>query len=116
IRTLVDELTPTVQAAAARGLLRSNPLGRSIRQEVADLSQDFFLVLFANGGKALRAWDPKRGRTLQSWVRLLAEHQVSDMLSTQRRHPWSEEPLDLDDLEAEGPIDEGPEIELGSLE
>jgi len=114
VRTLVDKLTPVVQMRVSRTLWkrRGAALGRDVRQEVEDLTQSVFLVLFANDGQALRKWDPARGASLESFVGLLADHEIASILRSRRRGPWTEDPTEDDDL-AEGapPGDLGPEIE-----
>lgn len=94
LRSLVDVLTPVIQARVARALLRraASSSGRNIRQEVEDLTQEVFVSLFAEGGRALRAWEPQRGLSLLNFVGFLAERQVASILRTARRSPWTEDP------------------------
>jgi RNA polymerase sigma-70 factor (ECF subfamily) len=94
-RPLVDVLGPVVHARVARAVLRSGSArkqGRDLRQEVEDLVQEVFVALFADGARALRAWDPSRGMSLINFVGLVAEHQVASILRSGRRNPWTEEP------------------------
>ena len=64
-RALVAALLPVVQARVARVLVRRRGgSGRDVRQEVEDLSQEVFAILFADGARVLRAWDPSRGLSL----------------------------------------------------
>lgn len=98
-RTLVDWLTPVIQARAARGLLRRRgSSGRDVRQEVEDLTQEVFVALFEADGRALRAWDPTRGMALPNFVGLIAEREVSSILRSGRKSPWTESPTEIDDL------------------
>ncbi len=93
VRTLVDLLTPVVQARVARSLLASGRArGRDARQEVADLTQDVFVALFADDGRQLRGWDPSKGLTLKGFVGFVTERQCLSMLRTARRNPWTEDP------------------------
>jgi DNA-directed RNA polymerase specialized sigma24 family protein len=94
VRDVVALLTPVVHVRATRALERSGSRrrGRDVRQEVEDLVQEVFVSLFADEGRALRAWDPARGASLLNFVGLVAEHQVASILRTGRRHPWTEEP------------------------
>jgi len=71
---LVDRLTPVVQMRVGRCLLRQRPPGmkRNVRQEVEDLTQEAFLMLFADDGKVLRSWNPQQGLSLPSFVGLVA--------------------------------------------
>jgi DNA-directed RNA polymerase specialized sigma24 family protein len=102
IRTLVDWLTPVIQARAARGLLkRRGTSGRDIRQEVEDLTQEVFVALFDSDGRALRAWDPERGMTLPNFIGLIAEREVSSILRSGRKSPWTESPTEIEDLVGE---------------
>jgi RNA polymerase sigma-70 factor (ECF subfamily) len=102
LRSLVEALTPVIQSRVARGLLRraTAASGRSIRQEVEDLTQEVFVSLFAEGGRALRAWDPRRGLSLVNFVGFLAERQVASILRTARRNPWTEDPTLAEELDA----------------
>ncbi len=105
LRSLVDVLTPVIQARVARALLRraAAASGRNIRQEVEDLTQDVFASLFADGGKALRAWEPGRGLSLANFVGFVAERQVASILRTTRRSPWTEDPTLMEELDT--PVD-----------
>jgi RNA polymerase sigma-70 factor, ECF subfamily len=101
-RPLVDALCPVVQARVARVILRSaagRKQGRDLRQEVEDFTQEVFAALFADGARALRAWDPARGLSLVNFVGLLAEHQAASILRSGRRSPWTEEPMMHEDLD-----------------
>ncbi len=115
LRSLVDVLTPVIQARVARALLRraSAASGRNIRQEVEDLTQDVFAALFADGGKVLRAWEPGRGLSLVNFVGFVAERQVASILRTTRRSPWTEDPTLMEELDT--PVDEaGVEVRVES--
>jgi RNA polymerase sigma-70 factor (ECF subfamily) len=100
-RRLVDRLTPVIQARVTRGLLRRGPAAgkRDARQEVGDLTQEVFLALFRDGARALRSWDPARGLSLENFVGLLAQHQVSSILRTGRTSPWVDLPTEAVTLE-----------------
>lgn len=115
LRSLVDVLTPVIQARVARALLRraASASGRNIRQEVEDLTQEVFVSLFAERGKALRAWEPQRGLSLINFVGFLAERQVASILRTTRRSPWTEDPTLLEELD--GPaVDASAELRVAS--
>jgi RNA polymerase sigma-70 factor (ECF subfamily) len=119
---LVDLLTPVIQARVARKLLAraGQAAGRSIRQEVEDLTQEVFLALFDNDAKTLRAWDPDKGLSLKNFVGLVADRQAVSILRTGKRSPWTEEPtLDEElDLKSSGERAEppGPEHLVASRE
>ena len=75
-RTLTRRLIPVVRARTRRVLDRQ---GRS-RDGVDDLAQDVWLWLIDRDGRALRGYDPERGKTLEGYVGLLTERQVLDRL------------------------------------
>lgn len=94
LRVLVDQLTPVIQARVARVLLRSasaRQAGRSIRQEVEDMTQEVFVSLLDEDGRSLRSWAPERGASLKNFVGLLAERQAMSILRSGRRSPWPRE-------------------------
>jgi len=109
IERMVAVLTPVLQARIARTLLRyrqHGAAGRDVQQEVADLVQDVFLVLFAQDGKVLRSWHEERGLSFANFVGLVAERQTVSLLRSGRRSPWKEDPTlaeDLDFHQAAGP-------------
>lgn len=93
VRELVNLLTPVVQVRVARALVRSERRrGRDPRQEVADLTQDVLASLFADGARALRAWEPTKGLSLKGFAGILAERRCASILRTARRNPWTEDP------------------------
>lgn len=99
-RELVVLVMPVVQARIARMLMRRRTRGgRDVRQEVEDLAQEVFASLFENEGRVLRAWDPARGLGLPSFCGLIAEREVSSVLRSGRRSPWSADPTEADVLE-----------------
>lgn len=115
---LVRTLTPVIQSRVARGLLlwrRGTAAGRDVRQEVEDLSQEIFLVLFADGGKVLRSWEPERGLSLVNFVGLVAERQTASKLRSGKRSPWKEDPTLLEDFNQADP-ESGPEEITASRE
>lgn len=101
-RELVDALMPVVHVRVARVLVRRRA-GRDVAQEVEDLAQEVFVALFAEDGRALRAWDPARGLGLTSFVGLVAEREASSILRSGKRSPWKEEATELDELEEQTP-------------
>jgi RNA polymerase sigma-70 factor (ECF subfamily) len=118
MRTLVDRLTPVVQARVTRGLLRRGPGrgGRDLRQEVEDFTQDVFLALFRDGGRALRAWDPQRGLSLENFVGLLAQHQVASILRSGKTSGWIDLPTETETLEREATAGPGPDQQAATRE
>ena len=113
-RALVDRLAPVIQSRVARALLRRQRRARSIRQEVEDLVQEIFALLFADGGRLLRSWNPEEGLGLDSFVGLIAERRAASILRTARRNPWTEEPVPAEVLDRH--TVPGPEQQLLSRE
>jgi len=112
IEKMVAVLTPVLQARIARTLLRyrqHGAAGRDVQQEVADLVQDVFLVLFAQDGKVLRSWHEERGLSFANFVGLVAERQTVSLLRSGRRSPWKEDPTLAEDLDFHQTA--GPEAE-----
>jgi RNA polymerase sigma-70 factor (ECF subfamily) len=96
-RRLAEELLPVVQAVVARCLIRCCiPSRANAHQEVKDLVQQVFVALFENDARALRQWEPARGRSLRSFVGLIAEREVYSVLRSRARSPFTEEPTDWD--------------------
>jgi RNA polymerase sigma-70 factor (ECF subfamily) len=96
MQQLVERLLPVVQAEVGFALVRGARIeSRDPRQEVRD-----FVQLLARRGKVLRSWDPARGRSLESFVRLVARRQVAAILRSGRRNPWADKHVAGDELEA----------------
>ncbi|WP_437309306.1 RNA polymerase sigma factor [Sorangium sp. So ce388] len=111
VRTLVKELEPVVHARVARVLLRRGA-GRAhdIKEEVKDLVQHVFAHLFAKDGHVLRQWDPVRGLSLQNFVGLIAEREVTTLLRSRRQSAWQvEEPTVPEGFEQNAMNADGPE-------
>ncbi|MCP3963702.1 MAG: hypothetical protein GY719_38185 [bacterium] len=97
---LVDQLTPVIQGRGAGMVLgRSAAAGARLRQEVEDLVQEVFLALFSDGARVLLSWDPARGMSLKSFVRLVAERKAISILRSGRKNPRLEEPTSPEDLD-----------------
>lgn len=114
---LVAALTPVIQARVARTLLTRRyrlAAGRDLRQEVADLTQEIFLGLFARDAHGLRSWQAERGLSLENFVGLIAERHVVSFLRSGRRNPALEEPV-AEDFDAPA-LDQGPEEVTASRE
>lgn len=99
---LVQRLLPVIQTEVGFALLRGARIeGRDPREEVRDFVQEVFVQLLAKQGKVLRSWDPERGRSLDSFVRLVARRQVAAILRSRRRNPWADKPVAGDELDRE---------------
>jgi RNA polymerase sigma-70 factor (ECF subfamily) len=115
---LVALLTPVIHARVTRTLLaRKAQLasGRSVRQEVEDLSQEAFLTLFARDARVLRSWQAKRGLSLENFAGLVARRQVLSFLRSGRRNPQQETAWPEDEIEVPA-LDSGPEEITASRE
>lgn len=101
---LVQQLTPVIQARAARALLRRQAAagGRDARQEVVDFTQQVFMILFANEGRVLLQWRPEGGASFANFIGLVAEREIASILRSRRRSPWGEDATDAEDLVAMG--------------
>ncbi len=98
---LVDLVLPVLRVEVAVALQRRGRLrNRDGRQEVDDFVQDILVHLLSNRGKVLRRWDPTRGRSLPSFVRLVARHRVARALEGFRGNPWNSDPTEHDELDA----------------
>lgn len=99
-RAVADRLIEPIQREVAIALVRAAAgSGHDARQEVRDLVQDVLLLLFEHDARELRRWDPTRGRSLESFARLIARRRVARVLGQRRGNPWA---LLLVDTEAEG--------------
>lgn len=110
MRELVADLTPVIRAAVMSVLTRA-PGRRQPHQELEDVSQSVLLALFADRGRALREWDPARGRELASFVTMLAHRETVSVLRSRRRSPWTEHPTLLEELDRNEVSRMGPESE-----
>lgn len=118
IRRLIEDLTPVVQARVARVLLRYSAASRrDPRQEVRDFVQQVMVTLFEDGARVLAQWDPARGRSLSSFVSLVAEREAISILRGRSQNPFmKEDVVDLDDLSPSDVGAAGPESITASRE
>ncbi|HVJ94897.1 MAG TPA: hypothetical protein VM580_34180 [Labilithrix sp.] len=98
LRTLVDQLAPVIWSRVTRMARRGRRTSEESRQLGEDLTQEVFAALFQDDGRALRAWIPERGLSLESYVGLLAEHQAASILRSGRRSAWREDATSDDTL------------------
>jgi RNA polymerase sigma factor (sigma-70 family) len=100
LAVLVETLLPVIKVEVAVALRRrAAALGRDARQDVDDFVQDVMLHLLADEGRRLQRWDPHKGSSLVSFVRLLTRHRVARVLEGFRGNPWSGEPTEDETLE-----------------
>ncbi|MEM6992988.1 MAG: hypothetical protein AAF721_20900 [Myxococcota bacterium] len=85
LRRLCVALFPTVQHSVA-AMLRYRGPGPTRAQERDDLVQEVFRYLLDNDARPLRLWDPERagGRTLKSWVGLIAGRHAGRLAARRR--------------------------------
>lgn len=94
-RQLADRLLDTIQREVVFVLRRrASPVGRDPRQEARDLVHDVLVALFERDAQELRRWDPERGRSLDSFVCLVARRRVARVLGQRRGNPWSDNPTE----------------------
>jgi RNA polymerase sigma-70 factor (ECF subfamily) len=67
---------------------------RDPRQELRDLVQEVLVSLFEHDCRELRRWDPTRGRSLDSFVRLIARRKAARILGQRKGNPWADQPID----------------------
>ena len=97
---LARHLAPMVQAEVALMMTRYGAMrSRDGRQEIRDLTQEVFVVLFKDDAKTLRAWNPDAGRKLGSFVRMVAKRRLLSLMRTQSKNPWPDEPTDYSVVE-----------------
>jgi RNA polymerase sigma factor (sigma-70 family) len=114
IREIVVGLTPVLHAIAGQALRRRGL--RDLLVEIEDITQTVLAGLFEDGGKKLRQWDPSRS-ALETFVALLAEHEVADILRTRKRNPLNEVPTLNDALEEREDLHKsGPESDAAAAE
>lgn len=98
--TLVDTLLPVIKVEVSVALRRrASARGRDARQDVEDFVQDVMVHLLADGGRVLKRWDPERGRSMSSFVRMVTRHRVARVLEGFKGNPWSGEPTEDEHLE-----------------
>lgn len=101
LATLVDALLPVIKVEVAVALRRrASASGRDAKQDVDDFVQEVLVHLLAQDGRVLGRWDPARGRSLASFVRMVTRHRVARVLAGFRGNPWSGEPTEDEELEA----------------
>jgi RNA polymerase sigma factor (sigma-70 family) len=108
MRKLVDRLVPVIWSRVTRMAQRARRTPDQVRQIGEDLMQETFVALFQDDGRALRAWAPERGLSLEAYVGLLAEHQAASILRSGRRSAWREDATEDETLaRAVGATDRG---------
>lgn len=92
MRALVDRIAPVIWSRVTRvAELARRRTPDQVKQVGEDLTQEVFVALFQEEGRALRAWAPERGLSLEGYVGLLAEHHAASVLRSGRRSAWRED-------------------------
>lgn len=87
-RRLCERLLETLQREVAFCLARSSARSHAeARQEMRDIVQDILVELFRRDGAVLRRWDPTKGRSLDSFARLVARRRTARVLERRRANP-----------------------------
>lgn len=112
LEALVQALLPAVRLEVTHALHhRARRRQRDARQDIDDFVQDVMVHLLSNGGRRLQAWDPGRGRSLPSFVRLLTRHRIGRILEGFRGNPWEGGANDEPDL-----VEQQPAASSGAFE
>jgi DNA-directed RNA polymerase specialized sigma24 family protein len=110
---LVLYIQPVIHARVARALVTSGGgARRNLREEVEDMAQEVYTVLFERDAKVLRAWSPARGLSLRNFIGMVARRKANAVMSVRKRNPWYEEPMEGDAVERAIPHTEDAEAEL----
>ncbi len=80
IRQLIEDLGPVVRARVRRVLSRNPARVPCLNQDIDELVQETFLVLFADDSLLMRRWDPERGMSLPNYVGQIAEREAGRYL------------------------------------
>jgi RNA polymerase sigma-70 factor (ECF subfamily) len=115
---LLRSLAPIVQVRVYRALaVRGGAArGRTLQQEMEDLTQDALVALLENDFRVLRAWDDARGLSLVNYVGLVTERLVGHRLRDRVRGPRGAEPMEDATLERAVGASGGHEDRVASRE
>ena len=111
---LVEHLRPILHTRVARVLLRRGQCStHRLHEEIQELIQEMFLLLFERDAYVLRGWDPQLGTSLENYVGLVAERRVASILRDRGRMKRAAEPEPIGDegFEPSDPA-EGPGADL----
>ena len=115
---LVRAMAPVVQVRVYRVLARRGGAarGRTIRQEVEDLTQDALVALFQEDARVLRGWDASRGLSFLNYVGLVTERLVGRQIGSRRHSPWAADPTEDEALTRAAGATVGHEDNVASRE
>lgn len=80
IRDLIDSLMPVVVVRVRRVLARNPARVPCLTQDVDEVVQETFLVLFARDSRLLRNYDSDRGMSLANYVGQIAEREAGRVI------------------------------------
>ena len=80
VRSLVDALMPVVVVRVRRVLARNPSRAPCLAQDVDEVVQDTFVVLFTDDSRLLWNYDPGRGMSLVNYVGLIAEREAGRLV------------------------------------
>lgn len=98
---LVGRLVPVIRSRVVRVVRKGgHRTPEQIRQLSEDLTQEVFVELLREDGRALRGWKPDRGLCLEGYVGLLATNAATSVMRSGRRSAWREDATDDEALGA----------------
>ena len=100
-RELFRRFGPLLAHGVRRAAARAG--GRLYHEEVEEILAEVRWSLLQNDLRKLRAWDPRRGARLGTWLGFLAMHAAFDHLRAQSRRPRTQPLEDLPEAPAPEP-------------
>ncbi|MEL7370700.1 MAG: hypothetical protein AAFN74_17405 [Myxococcota bacterium] len=107
---LIRRLDPVLRIRANRAIETKRGDAGLARTDVDDLMQEIWAFLFAEDFRVLRTWDPTRGRTLRSYVGMIATRFCVDLLRGRRLNPQRELASELTALERDAALVDDLEV------
>lgn len=96
---LVERLTPVIASRVMRVVrMGGHRTPDQVRQIADDLTQEIFITLIENDGRALRRWEPTRGLSLEGYVGLLATNTAVSLMRSGRKSAAREDATDEEAL------------------
>jgi RNA polymerase sigma-70 factor (ECF subfamily) len=107
IEQLVDRLMPVIRGRVKRQLSLEAPAKAA---DAADLAQHVWLMLIRDEGRQLRAYDPGRGASLETFVGMIAERETSNHLRAERAQKRAAKRVDSEGFANVHDDRAGPEV------
>jgi RNA polymerase sigma factor (sigma-70 family) len=95
-RQFAERWIPTVHAVVGRQLVRRRRFAR-LQEDIDDLVQATFEALFAHDARKLRQYRPDGGRSLGSWIGLVARQTAHTLARGKQAADACAEPLDAEE-------------------